>query len=241
MQARLSSGPIEVVGAPPFQRAAVLAAHPLPDPPLLQIRRADGGFDLWPDRNNPDYRAAVREALGRRDRALWEFYCVACLPGVDPPAGDGWLQDLRWLGLEPRPGEPGRKVDWVEYELCQTQDDVDALRCAFREANDVPPEDRAAAEAFFGLTWNGEPLREAAERLKKGKLAFSPGWAQCKAAAACGLLPFQAEEIPPELRPRLGLLYYDLPPRLRARLEVFYELDLLVTALQMDDAWRKDK
>lgn len=239
MQVCLSSGTLDVRGAPPLVRAAVLAAHPMPDPPLRQVQRADGGFDLWPDKRDEGYRAACRQALGEQDRALWAFYCVACLPEVEPPAEDGWREELRWLGLVPRDGAQGRKLDWVEYGLCQTQDDVDRLRAAFREVNDVPPEDRAAAELFFGLAWNGTPVREAAAGLKKGRLTFAPGWAQFKAAAAAGLLPFQQEEIPPELHGRLGILYYDLPPRLRARLEAFYELDVLVTALQMDEAWRK--
>lgn len=230
---------LEVSGAPPLKRAAVLAAFPLPEPPSVRIRRADGGFDLWPDREDPAYRAALWEAYKAREAALWRFYLLECLPGLEVPAGDAWRADLSALGIKPRAGEAGRRLDFCEFCILQTQADVDALRDAFRRANEGEPADREAAEAWFGLTWNGTPIREAADRLKKGKLAFAPGWAQYQAALAARLLPFHEEEIPPALRARLGLLYYDLPPALRARLEVGYELDVLVRALAADDVRRQ--
>lgn len=240
MQIRLSSGVVlEVTGAPPLKRAAVLAAHPIPDPPLLKLKRADGGYDLWPNERDPGYLADLASAYRAREAALWDFYCVECLPGVEPPAEDDWREGLRWMGVPLRPGSRGRKLDFVEFELCRTQADVERLRAGFRQANDGTPEDREAAEAFFGLEWDGVPVRKAAEKLTRGRLTFKPGWAQFKAAELARLLPFQAVEVPEPLRARLPLLYYDLPPGLRARLEVFYELDILATALQMDEAYKK--
>jgi len=240
MEVRLSSGVVlRVQGAPPLKRAAVLAAHPIPDPPLLKLKRADGGYDLWPNERDPGYLADLAIAYRAREAALWDFYCIECLPETRPPDDDDWRDGLRWLGVPLRSGPQGRKLDYVEFELCQTQADVETLRAGFRQANDGSPEDRAAAEEFFGLEWDGTPVRKAAEKLKKGRLSFKPGWAQFKAAEISRLLPFQAVELPEDLRARLPLLYYDLPPGLRARLEVFYELDILATALQMDEAYRK--
>lgn len=237
---------MEVAGAPPLQRAAVLAAHPLPDPPLLKIRRADGGYDDWPDERDPDYRRRLVAAHAERERALWEFYCVTCLPGVEVPEawreGERW-QALAWLGVHPRPGREGLRLDFIEYGLIANPADERALRDAFIAANDVTDEDRALAEEFFGLTWDGVPLAQAAERLDRGKLRFRPGFAQFEAAATWGFWPFASTELPPELqsRARQALYYYDLPPALRARMEVYFESRALIEALRAHEAYRGAK
>jgi len=205
------------------------------------MKRADGGFDPWPDESDPAWQAERARVMDQRDRALWRFYCLACLPGIEPPAGDGWLEEIRALGIKPREGAEGRRLDWIEFCLVQTDADLQALREAFRDANDIAPEDRAAAVLFFNLRWNGVPIREAAEGLERGKLTFAPGWAQFLAAERWGAWPIASEEVPAALRGRLPLLYYDLPPRLRARMEEFCESEILVRALQADDAWRRSK
>jgi len=244
----LSTGDVEVVGAPPLQRAAVLAAHPLPDVPMLKIRRADGGYDDWPNEQDPDYRRRLMVAHQAREVALWAFYCVTCLPGLEVP--DGWReserwQTLAWLGVKPRPGREGLRLDFVEYGLIACLADERLLRDAFVAANDVTEQDQAEAEAFFGLTWDGVPLVEAADKLDRGKLRFRPGFAQFEAAATWGFWPFASGELPPELQPAKGgngvILYYDLPPSLRARMEVFFESRALIEALRAHDAYRGAK
>jgi len=242
----LSTGDVDVAGAPPLQRAAVLAAHPLPDPPLLRIRRADGGYDNWPDERDPDYRRKLVLAHGEREAALWRFYCLTCLPGLEVPErwreSERW-QALAWLGVAPRPGREGLRLDFVEYGLIACPEDERRLREAFVAANDVTAEDRALAEAFFGLTWDGRSLVEAADRLERGKLRFRPGFAQFEAAAQWGFWPFARSELPPELQTQAsrGIYYYDLPPALRARMEVFFESRALIEALRAHEAYRGAK
>jgi len=240
MEVRLSNGSsLQVTGAPPLQRHAVLQALPLPEVPIIKLKRADGGFDDWEDRNNPEYRRAMALALADRADALWLFYIENCLD-ADPPAN--WRESDTWQALEAAGVKPrSLKVDWVEYELLATRDDERKLKEALRDANEGSQEDRADAEDFFGVTWAGMPIREAAEGLKRGKLAFNPGFSQFTVAVKhLGLLPLAREELPAELQERLaGLpLYYDLPPGLRARMEVFVELDYLAEALRMDEATR---
>jgi hypothetical protein len=242
----LSTGDVEVVPAPPLQRAAVLAAHPLPDVPMLKIRRADGGYDDWPDEQNPDYRRRLGEAHREQETALWEFYCVTCLPAVEPPAdwreSEQW-QTLEWVKIRPRDGTRGLKLDYVEYGLIDCLADERRLREAFVVVHDVTAEDRAQAEAFFGLLWDGVPVTEAAERLDRGKLTFRPGFAQFEAAAQWGFWPFARSELPPELQSqaRNAIYYYDLPPALRARMEVFFESRMLIEALRAHEAYRGAK
>jgi hypothetical protein len=242
----LSTGDVEVVPAPPLQRAAVLAAHALPDPPILKIRRADGGYDDWPDERDPDYRQRWLRAHREREDALWAFYCLTCLPGVEVP--DAWReserwQALAWLEVQPRPGREGLFLDYIEYGLIGCPADERRLRAAFVAAHDVSDEDRAQAVQFFGLLWDGVPIAEAAERLDRGKLSFRPGFAQFEAAAQWGFWPFARSELPPELQSqaRQGIYYYDLPPALRARMEVYFESRAYIASLQAHDAYGKGK
>lgn len=239
---RLSTGELIVTGARPLVRSAILAAHPIPDPPLLEIRRADGGVDLWPNRQDRDWKRRMAAAYRERDQALWEFYLVECLPGLEVPAG--WRESAAWrdlaaAGISPRPGSQGLRRDYVEYALVATLEDERLLRQAFVEANDITDEDRAEAEQFFNCLWDREPIREAAGRLEAGKLSFAPGFIQFEAATAWRLLPFQRAELPAQFH-HLPL-YYDLPPRLRARLEVFVEYRFFIEALRADEAWQKSK
>ena len=238
MQVRLSNGSsLQVSGAPPVQRHAVLQAHPLPQVPIIKLKRADGGFDDWEDRNNPEYRRAVALTLSARESALWAFYVEECLDADPPP---DWRESETWQALAAAGVKPrSLKLDWVEYELLASPDDERLLKQAFRDANEGSAQDREAAEDFFGVTWDGMPIRDAAERLKRGKLAFNQGFSQFAVAVKhLGLLPLAREELPPDLQQRLvGVpLYYDLPPALRARMEVFVELDYLAEALRIDEA-----
>ena len=240
MNVRLSDGSsLQVSGAPPLKRHAVLQAHPLPQTPIIKLKRADGGFDDWEDRNNPEYRRAMALALEARAAAIWTFYIEECLE-ADPPAD--WRGSETWRALADAGVQPrSLKLDWVEYELLATPEDERRIKQAFREANEGSEADRADAEDFFGVTWDGSPIRSAAERLKRGKLAFNPGFSQFSVAVKhLGLLPLAREELPPELQRRLAgvPLYYDLPPALRARMEVFVELDYLAEALRVDEATR---
>jgi hypothetical protein len=197
--------------------------------------------DLWPDRKDPAWRAECGRVERERDKALWRFYVLACLPGVEPPAGDGWLEEQRAWGIAPRPGPDGRKLDWIEYHLLETDADLQALRAAFRDIHDVPPEARQAARLFFNLKWDDEPIHAAAEGLKSGKLSYAPGWAQFQAAERWRLLPLSRDEAPPEIRGHLPLCYYDLPPALRARMEEFCESLALIQALHADEQYRRIK
>jgi hypothetical protein len=210
----------------------------------LKLKRADGGYDDWEDKNDPDYRRELVLAYDDRERALWAFYVEQCLD-VEPPAD--WRESEAWLTLE-RAGVKARslKLDWIEYEKIQTPADEQTLRNAFREVNEGSVEDRESAEDFFGVQWDGVPVREAAQRLKRGKLTFNPGFAQFKVAVgSLGLLPLAREELPPDLAERLAgtPLYFDLPASLRVRMEVFCELDLLAEALKTDEVmgWKPYK
>lgn len=238
MRVRLSNGSsLQVSGAPPLQRHAVLQAHPLPQVPIIKLKRADGGYDNWEDRNNPEYRRDLALALEARAAALWVFYVEECLD-AGPPAD--WRKSETWQALEAAGVKPrSLKLDWVEYELLANPEDERRLREAFRDANEGSVQDRESAEQFFGVTWDGIPIRDAAERLKRGKLSFNPGFSQFAVAVKhLGLLPLAREELPAEMQDRLAgvPLYYDLPPALRARMEVFVELDYLAEALRIDEA-----
>ena len=232
MKISLSGRDYEVSGAPPFIRAAIFRAHPIPDPPLIPIKRADGGYDYWPDKNNEEYKRNRVKALFEREQALWEFYILECLDATPP---DDWRESetwttLLWAGVKAREGPKGLKLDWVEYELIKNTEEHEKLRRAFRDVNDPSEEDYKAAEEFFNVRWKDVPIVEAVETLEPGKLSYAQGFMEYRAAATWGLLPLSSDELPHELKQN-QLLYYDLPPALRARLETYVKISTLIDVM----------
>jgi hypothetical protein len=124
----LSTGQeIEVLPVPPFALAAVKAAHPPPT-------------NLEP--------AELAEALATQERLTREVSWLIALPDVEVPEDWEFPRGLRYAGIHPREGEEGRRLDYIEYRLLITHEDLVQVREVMYGAV-LSEEEIAAAEATF--------------------------------------------------------------------------------------------
>ncbi len=129
MMVELSHGPVEVQPVPPFLYANIEAAHPIP-------------AQLDPE--------AAAQALAARERLQRETAWLVALAAVTPPAGWRFPAALAYAGLQPREGEAGRKLDYIEYALLATAEDVQRVQAVMYGGALTEAEIGAAEAAFPG-------------------------------------------------------------------------------------------
>ncbi len=126
----LSNGRVvRVCPVPPFALSAVEEKFPLPA---------------------EDDSALVTAVLARRERAVRDVAWLCALPDVAVPDDWRFPVALNYAGVEPRPGELGRKIDYIEYELLASTEDVTRVREAMWGV--LSEADVAAAEATFPVS-----------------------------------------------------------------------------------------
>lgn len=140
---------VRVVPVPPYANAAVTAAIPLPEPPIIEIDSAAGHKEPWPNTEDPTYKAELVKAQAARTRVSSEFTILYALPDVKPPDDDQWLELLELYGVVPRKGPQGRKLDYIEFHLLASQSDWDLVWQTIVELTYPKPERIDAQEASF--------------------------------------------------------------------------------------------
>jgi hypothetical protein len=124
----LSTGQeIEVLPVPPFALAAIDTAHPVPE-------------NLSPEE--------ARTALATRERIASEAAWLLALPDIEVPESWEFPRGLRYAGLQPREGQEGRLLDYIEYALLATHEDAEQVQRVMYGAA-LMEEEIAAAEATF--------------------------------------------------------------------------------------------
>lgn len=123
---RFSNGEaLHVYPVPPFVFTAIEAAHPLPDPP-------------------------TPGAMVDRECLLREAAWLMALPEVRVPEAWEFPRALTYAGLAPRVGDEGRLLDYIEYELLATAEDVRAVQLAMYGGALTEAEIGTAEAAFPG-------------------------------------------------------------------------------------------
>jgi len=128
--------------------------HPDPPVPILEDDRTATGEPMrFEDRDDPDYLQAKREAEQARQMAWAEASLLFGLPDVQVP--DGWeppTEELEYLTggqWQPRQGEKGRKLDYIEWELLAVVGDYQRVQAAINQLAMVSEEAVDAVEATF--------------------------------------------------------------------------------------------
>lgn len=104
----LSNGQrVRVLPVPPCALAAIESRFPLPETQDMERFRA---------------------AMEARSTALRETGWLMALPEVVVPSEWAFPEALRRVGIEPRTGDDGRRLDYIEYELLRSAEDVRAVQ-----------------------------------------------------------------------------------------------------------------
>ena len=128
--------------------------HPDPPVPILEDDRTATGEPMrYENPDDPDYRKALREAERARQTAWAEASLLFGLPDMQVP--DGWeppTEELEYLTggqWQPRQGEKGRKLDYLEWELLAVVGDYQRVQAAINQLAMVSEEAVDAVEATF--------------------------------------------------------------------------------------------
>lgn len=128
----LSTGEtVRVYPAGNFAILAAQAAIALPALPMVEehVGPAEGGHSEAhvAAADSPAYRtymADMAEAQRRRDVAVDEAWYLLGLRDVEPPAAWVFPHALELLGIAPREGEKGRRLDYIQYVLLENGEDL---------------------------------------------------------------------------------------------------------------------
>lgn len=82
------------------------------------------------------------------ERALRGVALLCALPEISVPDDWKFPRGLTYAGIAPRAGEDGRALDYIEYGLLTTGEDLSAVQAVMYGADLTEPE-VAAAEATF--------------------------------------------------------------------------------------------
>ncbi|HOU13466.1 MAG TPA: hypothetical protein PKZ84_10135 [Anaerolineae bacterium] len=96
------------------------------------------------------YPGVTPEAVTLRERMIRETAWLLALPDVSIPEGWQCPRALQHAGIEPRQGETGRILDYIEYGLLLTADDIRAVQVAMY-GGALTEDEIGAAEATFRL------------------------------------------------------------------------------------------
>ena len=105
--------------------------------------------------SDPDYLKAKEKHEENRNIALFDAAILLCteidtLPeGMESPENEGWLEDLKILGIAPGPGKRERYLAWVKYYAAPDESDMMDLNIAISRRNGVNEGDVTAAMAAF--------------------------------------------------------------------------------------------
>jgi len=154
-QVELSTG-VTVTVAPVPQKVYDVIRMKHPDPPVPVVeddRTATGEAMRFENREDPEYRRKLREAEQARQTSWAEASLLFGLPEVEVP--DGWkppseeleyMTDGQW---QPRQGEKGRKLDYIEWELLAVVADYQKVQRTINELAMVSEEAADAIEDTF--------------------------------------------------------------------------------------------
>lgn len=154
-EVKLSTG-VTVTVAPVPQKIydVIRMKHPDPPVPVLEDdRTATGEAMRYENRDDPDYKEALREAKRARQTAWAEASLLFGLPEVQVP--DSWqppFEELEYLTdgqWEPRQGEKGRKLDYIEWKLLAVVGDYQKVQAAINQLAMVSEEAVDAIEDTF--------------------------------------------------------------------------------------------
>jgi hypothetical protein len=118
-----------------------LAVQPVPPFALAEIERRYAAPHDTLASEDPAARAS-REKLTR------EVAWLLALPDVVTPEDWQFPRALRYAGIEPRDGDEGRLLDYIEYALLVTPGDIQAVQAVMYGAA-LTEDDIGAAEAVF--------------------------------------------------------------------------------------------
>lgn len=124
----------------PDLRQAIFDAYPDPEAPMREVPTVDGGVELIPDREEPEYQEELTEVARERAEALLRLLVVQSLAHLEPP--EGWIEQQQWImpGWEPPEDELDQKVYWVEHWLLGPLDLAGLLQAAQLAAALTPEE-----------------------------------------------------------------------------------------------------
>lgn len=154
-QVKLSTG-VTVTVAPVPQKIydVIRMKHPDPSVPILEDDRTATGEPMrFENREDADYLQAKREVNQARQTAWAEAMLLFGLPEVQAP--DEWqppAEELEYLSggqWQPRQGDTGHKLDWIEWDLLRVVTDYQKVQAAINELAGVSEEAVDAIEATF--------------------------------------------------------------------------------------------
>ena len=154
-EVKLSTGVVVTVAPVPQKIYDVVRMkHPDPPVPVLEDDRTATGEPMrFENREDPDYLRAKREAEAARQTDWAEASLLFGLPDVEVP--DGWqppVEELEYLTdgqWQPRQGEAGRRLDYIEWDLLRVVADYQKVQAAINELAMVSEEATDAIEATF--------------------------------------------------------------------------------------------
>lgn len=86
--------------------------------------------------------------IATREQTQRETAWLIAMPGLTVPDDWQFPDGLRYAGVEPRKGDRGRLLDYIEYGLLQTNNDILSVQ-AVMYAETVTEDEIGAAEAVF--------------------------------------------------------------------------------------------
>lgn len=124
----LSNGDtVTVQPVPPFTLTVAEARHPIPE--------------------NLDAEE-TRAAMAERERVLREVAWLVAFEDLQVPDDWSFPRGLQHAGTEPREGDEGRLLDYVEYSLLKTPSDIQQVQKVMYGEALTEAEVDAAASAF---------------------------------------------------------------------------------------------
>lgn len=159
----LSSGEtVTVYPVPQKVYDLLVVKYPYPPIPIIEISGEDtatGEPMRMAKSSDPDYNRQCAEIDQRRMEEWGEVQFLWALRDVEVP--DGWkppLASIQYIlpDWEPRQGEMGRKLDYIEWGLLQNPGDVTRVQRAINELGGIDEEVVKAIESTFPGAVEGE-------------------------------------------------------------------------------------
>lgn len=150
----LSTGETIFVATVPQKLGDILRKQ-YPDPPIpikedTEHPTATGEPVFYEDPRDPAYLLEVARVRAQHNLKWGEGQLLFGLPHIEVPKG--WkpqTDDIQYFDpdWQPRPGEKGRKIDYIEWELLKNPADMTLFIITINELTGVEEELEAAADA----------------------------------------------------------------------------------------------
>lgn len=137
-----------------------IAAHPPPEPPIVEVETWAGDTEEVLDHDAPEYRRAMAAYYAATGYAQLELIAGA-IEIVDASAPE--LADLQTLGIATD------KASLLRHILVQSGVDLEAVTEAVFYNSTVTPRGIMEAVDLFGVTWRGKPISPFAGAKSSGK------------------------------------------------------------------------